>query len=100
MSEKNELREKIIETANTQFQTHGIKEVKMDDIAAALGISKRTLYQLFKDKEELLYESIRYGHKLSVDKAKQLIRNASDTMDVILSLYDLYLRQMKVINKK
>ena len=99
MSEKNELREKIIETANTQFQTHGIKEVKMDDIAAALGISKRTLYQLFKDKEELLYESIRYGHKLSVDKAKQLIRNASDTMDVILSLYNLYLRQMKVINK-
>lgn len=99
MSEKNELREKIIETANTQFQTHGIKEVKMDDIAAALGISKRTLYQLFKDKEELLYESIRYGHKLSVDKAKQLIRSASDTMDVILSLYNMYLRQMKVINK-
>ena len=99
MSEKNELREKITETANTLFQTHGIKEVKMDDIAATLGISKRTLYQLFKDKEELLYESIRYSHKQSVEQAKQLIRNAKDTMDVILSLYNLYLGQLKMMNK-
>jgi len=99
MSEKNELRERIIKTANTQFQTHGIKDVRMDDIATMLGISKRTLYQLFKNKEELLYEGIKYGHKLSVEKAKQLIRNANGTMDVILSLYILYLNQIKEVNK-
>lgn len=99
MSEKNELREKIIKTANIQFQTYGIKDVRMDDIATMLGISKRTLYQLFKNKEELLYEGIKYGHKLSVEKAKQLIRSANGTMDVILSLYILYLDQIKGVNK-
>ena len=99
MSEKNELREKIIKTANAQFHTYGIKDVRMDDIATMLGISKRTLYKLFKNKEELLYEGIKYGHKLSVEKAKQLIRNANGTMDVILSLYVLYLNQIKEINK-
>lgn len=99
MSEKNELREKIIKTANIQFQTHGIKDVRMDDIAAMLGISKRTLYQLFKNKEELLYEGIKYSHKLSVEKAKQLIRNANGTMEVILSLYNLYLNQLKEVNR-
>lgn len=99
MSEKNELREKIITTANIQFQTHGIKDVRMDDIATMLGISKRTLYQLFKNKEELLFEGIKYGHKLSVEKAKQLIRVANGTMDVILSLYALYINQIKGVNK-
>ena len=99
MSEKNELREKILKTANIQFYTHGIKDVRMDDIAAMLGISKRTLYQLFENKEELLYEGIKYGHKLSIEKAKQLIRNANGTMEVILSLYNLYLNQIKEINR-
>ena len=99
MSEKNELRERIIKTANAQFQTLGIKEVRMDDIAATLGISKRTLYQLFSNKEELLYEGLKYGHRLSVEKAKQLIRSANGTMDVILSLYNLYLNQIKGVNK-
>ena len=46
-----ELRERIIDTALKSFATHGIKSITMDDIAAALGISKRTLYEVFSDKE-------------------------------------------------
>ena len=42
-----ELRERIIDTALNSFATHGIKSITMDDIAAALGISKRTLYEVF-----------------------------------------------------
>lgn len=38
----------------------GIKSVRMDDVANSLGMSKRTLYEMFGDKEELLYESIMY----------------------------------------
>lgn len=37
------------------FATQGIKSVRMDDIAQHLGVSKRTLYELFGDKEGLLY---------------------------------------------
>ena len=36
----------------------GIKSVRMDDVAADLGMSKRTLYEMFGDKEELLFQSI------------------------------------------
>lgn len=42
-----ELRERIVDTALQSFVTHGIKSITMDDIAAALGISKRTLYEVF-----------------------------------------------------
>ncbi len=37
------------------FVELGIKSIRMDDIAHALGISKRTLYEMFADKEELIY---------------------------------------------
>ena len=54
-----ELRERIVDTALQSFVTHGIKSITMDDIAAALGISKRTLYEVFADKETLLMECLR-----------------------------------------
>lgn len=37
------------------FVTQGIKSVRMDDVAQTCGVSKRTLYEMFGDKEELIY---------------------------------------------
>lgn len=98
-NEKNELRIRIIETANGLFHKHGIKVVKMDDIASSLGISKRTLYKHFDNKEDLLYEGIRYDHARSMEHAKEIIRSANSTMEVLLSLYYFHLMQIKEINK-
>ena len=49
-----ELRERIIDTAVEAFSAHGIKSITMDDIATSLGISKRTLYEVFSDKGNVL----------------------------------------------
>lgn len=57
-SYRQELRPRILETAMTLFRKHGIRQVKMDDIAATLGISKRTLYELYANKEKLLLEGV------------------------------------------
>ena len=57
-SQRVELRERIITAATEAFTSKGIKSITMDDIAAALGISKRTLYEVFADKESLLKECI------------------------------------------
>lgn len=51
-------KEDIVEQTMQMFVTQGIKSVRMDDIASQLGISKRTLYELFADKEELIYLSL------------------------------------------
>ncbi len=47
-------RERIIEGAAGLFRTYGIKSVTMDSLASHLGISKRTIYEIFSDKDELL----------------------------------------------
>lgn len=53
-----ETRDRIIEEANRQFLKYGIRQVRMDDIANELGISKRTVYEVFKDKNELVRECL------------------------------------------
>lgn len=53
-------KEKVVIHVAEMIQTLGIKSVRMDDVASSLGMSKRTLYEIFGGKEELLLESIKY----------------------------------------
>ena len=53
-------RETIIQLAAEMFVGQGIKAVRMDDIARHIGVSKRTIYEQFGDKEELLYQCLSY----------------------------------------
>jgi len=47
-------KEHIILVATELFKNYGIKSVTMDTLANQLGISKRTIYEVFSDKDELL----------------------------------------------
>jgi AcrR family transcriptional regulator len=58
-------RNRIIEQASTMFFKYGIRSITMDEIAESLGISKRTLYESFSNKEELLRECLEAKHKES-----------------------------------
>lgn len=84
------LRERILETSISLFSHHGIKAVKMDDIASHLGISKRTLYEVYKDKETLLFECI----KVFDARKRQHLEAYADGHDVIDILLETY--RMKV----
>lgn len=65
-NDREELKLRVVETASKSFMTLGIKAVHMDDIASSLSISKRTLYELFGDKEELLLEVFRFYRRCIV----------------------------------
>ncbi len=58
-----ENKKKIIETALQMFNNRGCKGVTMDDIAQGMHISKRTLYETFSNKEELLAECLMELHE-------------------------------------
>ncbi len=51
---------KIIAKSDELFQLYGVKSVTMDEISRELGISKKTIYQFFKDKDELVCEATLY----------------------------------------
>jgi AcrR family transcriptional regulator len=48
------MRERILETADRLFYGQGIRAVGVDTIAAEIGVSKRTLYNYFPSKDELI----------------------------------------------
>ena len=54
LSEKPTMKERILETADRLFYLRGIRAVGVDTIAAEIGISKRTLYNHFPSKDELI----------------------------------------------
>ena len=80
-------KERIIEQAMQMFVTQGIKSVRMDDIAQQLGVSKRTLYELFGDKEGLLYLAMdRYFEKTRLERSASCAdaRNVLEAMFMVL----------------
>lgn len=97
---KEDVKELILKTALKEFTKHGIKEVKMDDIASILSISKRTIYEIFNDKEQLLFEALKFHNENILNEGKQIVRNASHTLEIILGLYDKYVEILSKINKK
>jgi AcrR family transcriptional regulator len=80
-------RETIIEQAAKMFAEQGIKSIRMDDIAQSLGVSKRTLYEMFEDKEELLYLSIRYMQSRRMAKVEQKLRENTESL---VQLFDSF----------
>lgn len=83
-------KEIIVEKASQMFVTQGIKAVRMDDIAQELSISKRTLYELFGDKEELIYQSICHYIAQSKERRKAQCGNVDNILEVMLiSLRDM-----------
>lgn len=83
--QRNERRRiKVIDCATQLFQSKGVREVTMDDIAGALRISKRTLYQMFRGKEELVLACVKA--EVEADRRRRLeIEN--DTADALERLF-------------
>lgn len=83
-SYRQSLRDRILNTAMALFSTRGVKAVKMDDIAASLGISKRTLYEIYENKEVLLFEGVRFRHEAMKAQMRDFASTADNVMDIVL----------------
>jgi len=78
---------RIIAEAMKSFTTKGIKGVTMDDIASDLGISKRTLYETFTDKETLLLECVRQQEAEKEILSAKILSESENVLEVILKFY-------------
>jgi len=100
-----EPKERILIKAEELFMQYGIRSVSMDDIANSLGMSKKTLYQYYADKDELV-EAVVDGHIKGIqtdcgtsrDMASDAVHEIFITMEMIMDefvnmnpmlLYDL-----------
>ena len=77
-------REKIVDHVSQMILSLGVKSVRMDDVANSLGMSKRTLYEMFADKEELLFESIVYLMECRQQNLSEQMRGCDNMLEVLL----------------
>ena len=89
-------RERIMMGAMELFARDSIRSVTMDAIAAELGVSKRTIYENFKDKTELLREGIVAGGEIH---GKTLNEIAGNSPNVIDALYRIGKENHQVMQK-
>ena len=94
-----ELKDRIIQEAASLFFRNGVKSMTMSDIANQMGISKRTLYEVFQDKEELLEECINVHIKKIDHEMENLTNNAEDVIDALMRMYAKQLSNAQGINK-
>jgi AcrR family transcriptional regulator len=77
------VRERIMETALRMFRMYGIKSVTMFDISREGGVSKKTVYEHFKDKEDLVNEGMNFllnGHMEQFKDFRQHSANAIEEL--------------------
>ena len=97
-NDKLELRERIVCAATLLFQQHGIKQVRMDDVASKLGISKKTLYGAFADKEAILLEVVKLTSASLCTGIKEILASSSNVVEQIFLLYKRIIEHVRVIN--
>lgn len=96
--EKTDLRERIVTTASRLFQAQGVKQVRMDDVARELSVSKKTLYELFADKEELLLEVVKVISMGFHQNVKEIICSSANVLEQIFMLYKRVIEHCREVN--
>ena len=90
-------RERIRQKADELFMRYGLRSVSMDDIANSLGISKKTIYQFFADKNELvdavLEETLNYN-KQNCDRNRSGSTNAVEEIFMSMDIAEQIFRNM------
>ncbi len=94
-----EIRERIQEKATELFDRYGIRSVTMDDIAGQLGISKKTIYQSFADKDELVEAVFELHMHESKDRCISDQQHAENAVHEIFLAMDMVSELLKCMHQ-
>jgi AcrR family transcriptional regulator len=94
-----EVKNKILNGAETLFLRYGFKSITMDDIARELGLSKKTLYQFFEDKTKLVDETVTRHIQQEINYCSNLCSTVKNPIEFMLTLTDSFGELKKQINQ-
>ncbi|HPS45615.1 MAG TPA: TetR/AcrR family transcriptional regulator [Bacteroidales bacterium] len=90
--------DEIIVSISTLFMKYGIKSVSMDDVSRELGISKKTLYQYFKDKDELVTKVVEHHAELLSGEMFKMVSENANAIEQLLQVSKFVSQYLKNIN--
>ncbi|MDG5800209.1 TetR/AcrR family transcriptional regulator [Marinilabiliaceae bacterium ANBcel2] len=93
-----DVREKIIERAVMLFRREGIRAVTMDYLANNIGVSKRTIYEQFRDKFDLLSCTIQNELQKRDDRMDQVVSESSNVLEILVEAFKVGSESLKNTN--
>ncbi len=96
--EETNIREKIQKGAEELFMRYGIRSISMDDIARHLSVSKKTLYQHFADKEDIVTVTCRAHLERDAEQFAGIRKTARNAIEELVQLSVHIKRNMQDMN--
>jgi AcrR family transcriptional regulator len=86
------MKSEIIQTSLQQFLKYGIREMSIQKLIEPLGISTKTLYKYFKNKEELLEEGLR----LFYEQQLEIWQKRSADQNTVSLFFDIWYKGLEI----
>lgn len=94
----DEKKSEIILQATEIYMRFGIKSVTMDEMARQIGVSKKTLYIYFKDKNDLLMECMRMAQNHEVCEIEEIGKRHENAIDEMLEVSRFVIGELKKVH--
>lgn len=96
---KNE-KEKILVVADKLFRENGLYKTSMDELAALLQISKKTIYKHFPSKENLVFEITKFWMVGSTERVDKIVHSKTDVVSKFVKLLEDYSCELSRVSDK
>lgn len=98
MTTTDNISEEIITKAENLFLKLGIRSVSMDDLCREMGISKKTLYQYFENKDALVKQVIETHVEREQAEINQFVNNSKDALDELNKIGLMVIRNIEDVS--
>lgn len=83
------MKEEIIKISLAGFLRHGIRKMTVQNLVSPLGISTKTVYKYFKNKEDLLKECLVHHYTNQISELPELIERCPNAVQAMTTLWNL-----------
>lgn len=80
------------------IRSNGLKATTMDLVAATLGMSKRTLYEIFENKQEMISEVLRHVHEGHVNMIHKVFESSDNVLEAWVRILRLHMEELAKTN--
>lgn len=92
------INERIVLQASEMFIKSGIKAITMDDISNETGVSKRTIYEIFSDKDDLLRSCIGHMDEKFRQEKEEARLESKNIIDLVFNFIKIGVKAINIIN--
>lgn len=89
---------RLLATISSIIQKKGLKSTTMDSIAVTIGISKRTLYEIFGSKNEMIIEVFEFYSSQTKKSAKEIFEKSSNVMEAMSKIFKRHAQTIRDVS--